>query len=59
MIKKREKLNIEKYSKEVKDPQALFGLSPEIEYCSKCTISNQRPVSAQEFKHRISTKRIL
>ena len=57
MIEKRKKLNKEKYSKEAKDPEALFGLSPKIEYCSKCTISNQRPVSAQEFKHKISTKK--
>lgn len=35
-----------------KTPSAtsLFGLPPEVEYCSKCVISNQRPNSAVEMK---------
>ena len=31
--------------------EAFFGLPAEVEFCSRCVISNQRPSSTVEFKH--------
>ena len=32
--------------------EAYYGLSEEVEFCNRCVISNQRPSSTVEFKHR-------
>ena len=37
--------------------QALYGLPEEVIYCRKCVISNQRPRSTVEFKHRSDEKK--
>lgn len=34
-----------------------YGLPEDIVYCKKCVMSNQRPASAQEFKHTIKSKK--
>jgi len=31
--------------------EALFGLPPDVRFCARCVISNQRPSSTVEFKH--------
>jgi N-acetyl sugar amidotransferase len=31
--------------------EAKFGLPPEVRYCTRCVISNQRPSSAVEYQH--------
>ena len=33
----------------------LFGLPPEVIFCNQCVISNQRPNSAVEYKHKQDT----
>ncbi len=35
-----------------------YGLPPNVIFCSKCLMSNQRPVSATEFKHNINSKKL-
>ncbi len=35
----------------------LFGLPNEVAFCRKCVISNQRPSSTVEFKHRATDKK--
>jgi len=36
----------------------MFGLPKKVEFCSKCTLSNQRPVPVAEFKSKkISEKK--
>lgn len=37
--------------------EAYYGLPPEVKFCTKCVISNQRPNSAIEFKHTIDSKK--
>ena len=32
--------------------RALYGLPEEVLFCKKCVISNQRPASIPEFKHK-------
>lgn len=36
---------------------ARYGLPPEIRFCSRCVISNQRPNSAVEYKHTVASKK--
>lgn len=42
---------------ENKKHQAYYGLPQEVKFCSKCTMSNQRPTSAVEFKHTKESKK--
>ena len=34
-----------------------YGLPLEVKFCKKCTISNQRPSSAVEFKQKAKEKK--
>ena len=36
---------------------ALYGLPREVEFCKRCTISNQRPNSTVEYKHTAESKK--
>ena len=37
--------------------EAKYGLPEKVTWCTKCVMSNQRPVSEVEFKHNINTKK--
>lgn len=37
--------------------KTLYGLPEKVIFCKKCVMSNQRPVSAIEFKHNIKSKK--
>jgi N-acetyl sugar amidotransferase len=37
--------------------EAFYGLPPEVKFCRRCVISNQRPNSAVEFKHTRDTRK--
>ena len=37
--------------------ETYYGLPSEVKFCNKCVISNQRPASAVEFKHKIDSKK--
>ncbi len=39
------------YAQENSNPKVLYGLPNQIQYCQKCTISNQRPNSTVEYGH--------
>ena len=38
--------------------EAKYGLPEQVVFCKQCVMSNQRPVSAVEFKHNINTKKL-
>jgi N-acetyl sugar amidotransferase len=38
--------------------RTLYGLPEEIRFCKKCVMSNQRPASTQEHKHKIDSKKV-
>tara|TARA_B100002052_G_scaffold186518_1_gene169910 strand:+ start:11564 stop:12796 length:1233 start_codon:yes stop_codon:yes gene_type:complete len=40
-----------------KKNKTYYGLPSEVKFCSKCVMSNQRPVSAIEFEHNINSKK--
>tara|TARA_A100001015_G_C14851392_1_gene656624 strand:- start:357 stop:704 length:348 start_codon:yes stop_codon:yes gene_type:complete len=35
-----------------KSNHSLFGMPPEVKFCKKCVVSNQRPSSTVEFKQK-------
>ena len=37
--------------------QTYYGLPEKVKFCKSCVISNQRPASAVEFKHKIDSKK--
>lgn len=37
--------------------EVKYGLPAEVNFCKRCVMSNQRPVSEVEFKHNINTKK--
>ncbi len=37
--------------------EAFFGLPPQVTFCKRCVISNQRPNSTVEFKHTATEKK--
>ena len=39
-------------------PTPKFGLPPEVKYCIKCNVINQRPTSTNEYLHDNSSKQI-
>ncbi len=38
--------------------ETKYGLDPNVVFCSRCVMSNQRPTSAVEFRHTIETKKV-
>ena len=49
MIKYPKKINKADYSENIKNPKTFYGLNPKIEFCSKCTYSNQKPTTEKEY----------
>ena len=45
------KVDKSKYSKETSQLEALYGLPKEVQFCSKCVISNQRPKTSIEHQN--------
>src|SRR6266700_1202894 len=37
--------------------EAYYGLPPEVKFCTRCVISNQRPSSTVEFKSNLNEKK--
>jgi len=37
--------------------RTMYGLPEEVKFCKRCVMSNQRPISAIEFKHTIDSKK--
>lgn len=38
--------------------EAYYGLPQEVKFCTKCVMSNQRPASTIEFKHKKDSKKV-
>lgn len=48
-------VNLDLFSKNINNPEALYGLPANVAYCKKCVISNQRPNSAVEYNNTIGS----
>lgn len=53
--KARIPIPFDEYSKPEGPYAAKFGLPPEVKFCKRCVISNQRPSSEMEYAHTINT----
>ena len=51
------KIDYSAFEPSLNDPEALYGLPKNVEFCNSCIISNQRPSSTIEFKHTIKSKK--
>ena len=56
-VKERLKLGWYKKNSKNTDPHIFYGLPEKVEYCKRCTLSNQKPNSTVEFQHTINTKK--
>ena len=56
LIKKPKKIDLKNYSKGSNSPKKFYGLPSKIIFCKKCTYTNQKPNSEQEYKHNINKK---
>jgi N-acetyl sugar amidotransferase len=54
---KRRTINEALYEQPTNQLEAWYGLPPEVRFCTRCVISNQRPNSAVEFKHTKDSKK--
>ena len=48
---------VTRYGAELEHCQAFFGLPQNVEFCSRCVISNQRPNSTVEFQHTVESEK--
>lgn len=49
--------NLDDFNQSEENLVAKYGLPGDVEFCSKCVISNQRPNSAIEYSHTSETKK--
>jgi N-acetyl sugar amidotransferase len=50
-------VDLARYSRPEGELEVFYGLPPKVEFCKKCNMSNQQPMSSNEYKHsKISKK---
>jgi len=57
IYKKPTPVNYSDYASGANNPHAKYGLPQNVEFCSNCTYSNQKPNSEREYKHKASSKK--
>jgi len=57
MIKSPTEIDLTEFSVKIDKPSVKYGLPPDVKYCKKCVISNQRPNSVVEYDHKISSEK--
>ena len=45
-----------RFAKDLKNPEALYGLPEQVRFCRACVISNQRPSSSVEYKKTLEAR---
>jgi N-acetyl sugar amidotransferase len=45
------------YRPGLNDPRVMYGLPADVQFCHTCIYSNQKPTSAQEYRHTAETKK--
>jgi N-acetyl sugar amidotransferase len=51
-------MDMSQFSRDVKKPEALYGLPREVRFCRSCIISNQKPNSAVEYQNTKGVKKV-
>ena len=49
------KVNLKNYRHSSSNNAVFYGLNKKVEFCTKCTYSNQKPNSEKEFTHTLKT----
>ncbi|QPJ64072.1 MAG: N-acetyl sugar amidotransferase [Candidatus Nitrohelix vancouverensis] len=57
IIKKPQPVDFSEFAPDNSNPRTMWGLPQEIKYCKKCGYINQKPNSAQEYKHTRDIKK--
>ena len=57
MINIPNKVDLARFSENIANPEALYGLPSDLKFCKRCVISNQRPNSAVEYLHKADSKK--
>src|SRR4051812_15256584 len=52
---RHQEINYAEYVETANNPRAFYGLPSSVGFCAKCTISNQRPNSANKSTHTLNT----
>lgn len=50
-------VDLSRFTMDAKPFEALYGLPSDVQFCTRCVISNQRPNSAVEYKHTKDSKK--
>lgn len=50
-------VDLSRFASQLSAPEVKYGLPASVEYCEKCVISNQKPVSAVEFRHTQNSRK--
>ena len=58
IIKPSKGFDIKKYNLPDDELEVMYGLPKEIKYCSSCNISNQQPMSSNEYEHNKESKKV-
>jgi len=53
-----EPIDFTKFSRNIVQPETLYGLPADVQFCKICVISNQRPNSSVEHKHTRESKKV-
>ena len=54
---RKESIDMSLYGPDAAPSETKYGLPPNVQFCRKCVISNQRPNSAVEYKHTADSKK--
>ncbi len=57
LIKKPQPIDLTQFDLPAEQLATKYGLPQQVKFCKKCTISNQRPNSAVEYKHTKDSKK--
>ena len=49
--------DIEPFERPNEDLEVLYGLPREVKFCKKCNMSNQQPMSSNEYSHSKESKK--
>ncbi|MDP2641546.1 MAG: N-acetyl sugar amidotransferase [Candidatus Yanofskybacteria bacterium] len=53
----KKEIPFDSFHRDLEHPGARYGLPQEVVFCKKCVVSNQRPNTANEYKHTGETKK--
>ncbi len=57
-IKPSQNIDLSKYSLSNEQLEVKYGLPREVHFCKKCNMSNQQPMSSNEYAHKKDSKKV-